>query len=68
MGKKQIADIIVTNHGSLFMLHAHTRRAHAWLNEHLSEDAQWLGDAVAVEPRYVQDIVAGAQRDGLVVR
>ena len=35
--------------------------------DNLPEDAQTLGKAVAVEHRYIGDIVAGMKADGLVV-
>jgi hypothetical protein len=61
-------DIVIRDHGSIVMLHALTPAAHSWLVDHTQEDAQWFGEALAVEPRYVADIVNGAADDGLVVR
>ncbi len=62
------ADIRVENHGSIYLLHPRTKRAARWLDEVIAEDAQYWGDAVVVEPRYVADIVNGAREDGLEVR
>ena len=39
-----------------------------WLDENVSDDAQWFGGALVVEPRYVADIVVGMRQDGLEVR
>ena len=61
-------DIRVENHGSLFLLRPRTKRAACWLDEVIAEDAQYWGDAVVVEPRYVAEIVNGAREDGLEVR
>jgi hypothetical protein len=62
------ADLNVSNHGSLFLLLPVTRRAKQWVNANLPEDAPRLGQAVAVEPRFVLPIVEGARADGLRVR
>ena len=60
--------IIVENHGSLYLLRPDTRKAQRWLETHVSEDVQWFGGALVVEPRYVADIVNGAREAGLEVR
>lgn len=62
-----IADIEVENHGTIFLLRPLTTAGQEWLNEHIPEDAQTMGNAVACEPRYAIDIVVGMQRDGLFV-
>ena len=43
--------------------------AKEWLNNSIppEPDSQWLGNAVAVEHRYVLDIVKGIEADGMVV-
>ncbi len=61
-------DFVVENHGSIFLLHHRTPAAHAWVREHLPRDRQTWGDATVVEHRYIRDVVAGAQADGLAVR
>jgi len=60
-------DIRITSHGSLILLHAETAEAVRWLEEHTAEDAMWHGNALVVEPRYAEAIVAGAREDGLAV-
>lgn len=65
--KRASPDIKVTNHGSLFMVAALTEVAHDWLRVMLQPDAQWLGNSVAVEPRYIEGLVEGMRGDGLVV-
>ena len=61
-------DFLVENHGSLFLFRPLTLAANFWIDQNLPEDRQTLGNAVAVEHRYIADIVRGAQADGLVVR
>lgn len=66
--RKAQADLTVEDHGTIALLRPLTRRAGIWLHEHVSSEPwQWLGLAVAAEPRTVPDVVAGARADGLVV-
>jgi hypothetical protein len=60
-------DISVENHGSIFLMRPVTPEGATWLAENIGEDAMYLGDALAVEPRYAEAIVEGMQDDGLEV-
>ena len=60
-------DFLVSNHGTLFLLEPLTDDALAWVDEYLPADHSLWGSAVIVEHRYVADIVAGIQDDGLRV-
>ena len=61
-------DFEISGGGTLYLFRPITRAAHAWVAEHLPEDAmRWCG-AIVVEHRYIGDIVGGAIGDGLVVR
>lgn len=60
-------DFIVADHGSIVLLTPVTPAAHRWIQENLPEDRQTWGLSVVVEPRYINDIVAGIQNDGLYV-
>jgi hypothetical protein len=60
-------DVEVENHGSVVLVRPLSDAARAWLAEHVSPDAQRFGGAVAVEPRYVANLVDGMIGDGLVV-
>lgn len=60
-------DLEFRHEGSLFLVIPFTQEGRDWLNEHIAEDAQWWAGGVAVEPRYVEDILVGAQDDGLRV-
>lgn len=62
------ADLMVSNHGTVVMLHAMSRDGAAWLHENVSSEPwQWVGNAIACEPRMVQDVLDGAMDDGLKV-
>jgi hypothetical protein len=52
---------------TIFLLGPLTPRAFDWVDEHISEDAHRLGNAVAVEQRYTAEIVHAIVRDGLVI-
>lgn len=58
-------DLSFENHGSLFLVRPNTRAGKNWLNETAPEDAQFLGSAMAVEPRYVEGVREAAINDGI---
>jgi len=60
-------DLRVENHGSLYLLRPISAPGREWLDANIQSDALTFGDAVVCEPRYVRDIVLGAQADGLAV-
>lgn len=53
---------------TIYLLRPLTPAAIEWVEEHIPEDAQRLGNAVAVEHRYISDIVESIQNDGLAVQ
>lgn len=61
-------DIVVTGGGSLYLLDWLTAVGKAWMEEHLPKDATCFGESVAVEHRYIHDIVRGMVADGLRVQ
>ena len=61
-------DFEVSGGGTVYLLRPLTDAAREWVAEHIPEDAQYLGDAVAVEHRYIADIVSGIRNDGLTVQ
>jgi hypothetical protein len=62
-------DILVENHGSIFLLRPISSAGQTWLQENvIGEETQIFGNAVFCEPRYVMDIVLGARGEGIVVR
>ena len=64
------ADFVVENHGSIFLLKPLTPSAISWIEDHIGQENgyQPYFPAVLVEHRYIADIVAGIQNDGLAVR
>lgn len=62
------ADLHIANHGSIYILTPLTRMGRKWVRENLPEDALMWGGGIVVEPRYVGDILQGAEHDGLTVR
>jgi hypothetical protein len=64
---KSSADFSVENHFTIFLLRPLTPAAESWIDEHIAEDAQYFGNAIVVEHRYIADIVQGIQNDGLAV-
>ena len=61
------ADFICESHGSVFLLRPVSPAAFSWIEEHLPEDRQTFGNAVAVEARFIWAILEGLQDDGLTV-
>jgi predicted Zn-dependent protease len=63
-------DFVVENHGSIFLLKPLTPSATSWIEEHIGQDNgyQPYFPIVVVEHRYIADIVAGIQNDGLAVQ
>lgn len=62
-------DIVLENHGSLFLIRGLSEAGRSWLAENVGgEETQYWGGAVVCEPRYVADIAIGAQDAGLAVR
>jgi len=56
--------IEVQNEGTIVLLRPLDMEAEEWFDEHLDPDRQSFGKAVAVEPRYVADILEGFKADG----
>jgi len=60
-------DVVVTGGGTVYLVDWLTAKGKAWIAEKLPDDAQRFGDSVAVEHRYIGDIVQGMIADGLRV-
>ena len=60
-------DFALTNHGSICVLQPLPPEALEWVELHIPDDAQlWGKSGVVIEPRYVDDILAGIADDGLL--
>jgi len=67
-GSSPTVDFLCENHGSVFLLRPLTQPAQSWIEENLPSDAQWFGNGVVVEHRYIWAILEGIQNDGLAVQ
>lgn len=60
-------DFIFADHGSTTILTPISAEAQEWVRYNIDPGAAWFGRGVAVEPRYVGDLVEGILCDGLTV-
>lgn len=61
-------DFNITGGGTLYVLDPLTPRAKAWIKDHVDDNAlTWGPNAIAIEHRYVADIIDGIRADGLEV-
>lgn len=58
-------DVQVENRGTILLFRPLTTVGREWLDE--NTDGTWFGGALAVEPRYAEDLAEGIQTDGLEV-
>ena len=59
-------DLRVDIHGTIVLLTPLTAKAGRWIDDNVEiESWQRFGDVIAVEPRYVGGLIAGAIQDGL---
>jgi hypothetical protein len=58
-------DVLVEDHGSIVLIRPLRETATVWLVSHT--EGTWFGHALAVEPRYVADLVAGLEEEGFTV-
>jgi hypothetical protein len=64
----QRTDIYVEDHGSVWLFRPITDAGKEWLKNTAPEDTQFLGNAMAVEPRYAGGVIHAAKSDGLEVQ
>lgn len=62
-----MADFLFENHGSIWLVRPQNEEARQHLEDHTAEDAQWLGNALAVEHRYVPGLAEGLNNEGYSV-
>ena len=63
-------DFVVENHCNIVLLKSRTPKARSWVEEHIGDSngyQPFYPYAVEVEPRYITEIVARIQNDGLMV-
>lgn len=52
------------NHGSIWLLRPLDAAAREWLHQTAPEEAQFMGDALAIEPRYVEGVQQAFEEAG----
>ena len=52
---------------SVYLIMPLTEQFKVWLSESVSEDAMYLGHSLAVEHRYVEELVMGLQENGFML-
>jgi len=60
-------DFTIAGGGTVYLLCPNTEAAHDWIADNIGEH-QSLGKNVAVEHRYISNIVDGIRGDGLTVQ
>jgi hypothetical protein len=60
-------DFLIENHGSTFLFDPQNTSAENHLREHVSEEAQWFGGALVVEPRYVAGLAKALRANGFEI-
>lgn len=55
------------NHGSLWLVRPLTAAATDWIEDNVFDEAQFWGNALVVEPRYVEALAEGMTLDGLAI-
>lgn len=61
-------DLVINDYGSILVVMSDTERGNEWIEDNLNDvdTLTWAG-GVAVEPRYIAEIMTGAISDGLTV-
>jgi hypothetical protein len=62
------ADYEIRGGGTIFLLAPLNEKASEFLNARLGDEAQFFGDAVAVEHSFIMDIVIDLRMNGFIVR
>lgn len=67
VGNPPEVDISIYGEGSVYLVRGVSTAGTEWIDANLPEDAQRLGDSVAVEHRYIDNIATGMLSEGLRV-
>ena len=60
-------DFQLIRQSTIVLLEPLTDVARAWTEEHIPADATRFAPAIVIEHRYIADVAAGIERDGLTV-
>lgn len=58
-------DFVVRDEGTIWLSTPLTPAALQFLSEHIQDDAQYFGDSLVVEHRYVEDLLLSLSEQGL---
>ena len=58
-------DFVVRDEGTIWLFTPLTPAALQFLSDHIQEGAQYFGDSLIVEHRYVEDLLLGLSEHGL---
>lgn len=61
-------DYTVENHGSIYLLRPVNDQARQNLDEHTGDEAQFFGDALVVEHRYIAPLCKQLQQEGFIIQ
>lgn len=61
-----VTDLQFANHGSIITCLPLTDCGRWWLSENINDAPISFGGVIAIEPRYLADIVEGARADGMI--
>ena len=67
-GGEKMIDFTLYDGGSVFLLTPRSDEAKDWVKENLPDDVLILGQGIAVENRYIRDIMDGLTSEGLTIR
>jgi hypothetical protein len=62
-----MADVRVTYHGSITLVEPVTDAAREWIDDKVCDEQTWFGGKLAVEARYVENLLWGMSEDGLEI-
>lgn len=60
-------DFLISGGGTVYLCIPMNSDAAAHLQMNVSDDAQWVGDSLVVEHRYIVDLILGLQEEGFSV-
>lgn len=66
-GASDAIDVMVENHGSVFVFQPLSPAGREWIDQNVGDDAQWIGGGLAVENRYARELAQGMLDAGLRV-
>jgi hypothetical protein len=66
-GEQPRPDVEIRFEGTICLFEPHTCRGKTWIQSHVAPDAQWFGNALAVEHRFAKDLARAIKADGLLL-